>query len=851
MTRAPKAAPPGKGPQRPGMLFHPDIAAPGFRARIKGLDLPTLYGTKIAGLELLPHAWVPPYVGLPAWLYEEWIADHTGWVLAARDVGIEFESVLKSVSEQDRFPVIVRSSGVGEGLNDRGRYVSVELGRHPGEEAFPEAVNQIFVDFGQKGSHTAIGLCIQRHIDPTFAGHLSNEVHLSASRNQWKYGFDIPFTSDRGLNSKFAPTADVQLPLAGQSRRDVRDRLRSVGRWVNQTIDGRAHLEWCAAEGRLWIVQIDQESPTSAGVDPRNMPHATLFDRRQTLQASHGAFALFRVGDESPWGKLRNVRDFKTANAPPHELFFASGDTLQPMLESAEGRGALETEIDALTGGRAVLRTDCTDTSIRSANMPRTHTVDGKHAVEWMQRTLRLLRKKGATDSEIVVILHRYIPARAAAWTYFNPGEDIVYIDCLWGLPDGLQFLSHDSYQIHARTGKELAAEVRYKPGFIQEQPDGDWTYVQIARQHGRRRVLSRESLKHLALETVAIAGNIGEPAQIMGFCDIPTELNLGRHLPWFKSKDYAEVEAVARPELPTRHVNDLKDLADIEASDERCILLVSPIVKLIRDDDKFLDRVAKLGKAKGLPVELVGSVLGHAYYRLKDLGVMLVVPQPKFFRVRGRQRFNKVVRDAIPRKIEAQGERASTARLNPADIAKALIAKLFEEGLELNAAFGDEAKAIEELADLFEVVRALAQSTGVPFDQVARAADAKRRKRGGFEQKTVLLETTGPKPTRRTNPTLVLDETDPVIPLGGLGAVDVRGSRANIPLARLLDQHEVTLTLDLLGRACEAKVSLGPGGLAFGISDPQDASDATEVDGDTGIQLELFRSVRPAKGKT
>jgi hypothetical protein len=70
---------------------------------------------------------------------------------------------------------------------------------------------------------------------------------------------------------------------------------------------------------------------------------------------------------------------------------------------------------------------------------------------------------------------------------------------------------------------------------------------------------------------------------------------------------------------------------------------------------------------------------------------------------------------------------------------------KIYEEAHELLAArTPDEVEG--ELADLLEVVRGLAASTGVNWDDVLARADAKRKKRGGFETGTVLLETAWPK---------------------------------------------------------------------------------------------------------
>ncbi len=426
---------------------------------------------------------------------------------------------------------------------------------------------------------------------------------------------------------------------------------------------------------------------------------------------------------------------------------------------------------------------------------------------------------KGVAANEIAIILHRYIPARAAAWTYYSPGDDFVQIDCLWGLPDGLQFLPHDTLQIDARTGEELAAQIRFKPDSLQEQDDGSWRYVAIARQYGRDRVLSRDALRYLALETVAVAHKIKDRAQIMWFCDLPEELGIGQHLPWFRSREFAEFEPTARPPLSSKRAQNLADLEAIERLANRFIIQVAPEVELVRDDDAFLDRVIAIASKRSLPVELCGSILGHAYYRLRGAGILVLVPQPKYTRVRGRHRHYKVVRDAIPANIQAKGERVTFARLLSSEASVALIGKLFEEALELRAAQAPADK-LEELADVLEVVRGLAVTNGFDWDNLIATALDKREKRGGFEHQTVLLETARPKPSRNLPRSLAGDQHS-FISLRDLGVVIVEGPSALISFSKLLafDTTEVDLMVD--GRQIKVAATLDASGVRLVASDP------------------------------
>jgi predicted house-cleaning noncanonical NTP pyrophosphatase (MazG superfamily) len=819
----------------PGLLIHPALRPGEAEVHHDYLTTILYYGTKVAGLQILPSVWVPPYVALPAWLSEEWAANPSDWLTRAQRKQVQLEQACALVSDSGKHKIIVRSSAVGEGLDDRGLYKSICIEPEQPFNAIVTAIEDIFAHFANQTLHTAMGICLQRYMQPDFAGHVSNELHLSATRNQWKYGIEIPaFAPDRGLNSKFARAPDEIASIALTSQKDIGQALRRVCNWANLRVDGRSHLEWCAASGRLWVVQLDQESPTSAGANPHTMPEvrATASENKRT---SCELFQLYRIQEDPPWRKLRNLRDFWTGAEPPrHRLYYADGSAIEAALARRGGAAKIAAEIDVLTSGRAVLRTDCVNTTIKPFNLPRTHTVNGKAAAAWLRETLAVMQGKGARSDEVAIILHQYIPARAAAWSFYSPGDDFVQIDCLWGLPDGLQFLSHDSFQVDARTGEELSAQVRYKPDFLQEQDDGAWRYLPIARQYGRDRVLSRDALRTLALETVAISRKIKDRAQIMWFCDLPEELGLGQHLPWYRSKEFVGFAAAQRPPLPVRRARSLADLDDLEKDEGRFIILVAPDVELVRNDDLFLDRVIELARSRDLPVELAGSVLGHAYYRLRGAGILVIVPQPKYPRVRGRQRHFKVVRDAIPQNIAAKGERVSFARLAPGEAWVALIGKLFEEGLELNAARAADQK-LEELADVLEVLRGLASNAGVEWDALMEMALDKRAKRGGFEQQTVLLETARPMPNRPATLSMAGDDDEVAVFLRDLGVVAVDGSLASISFSRLLANDATQVELAVGGRTMRISASLGGLGLQLLASEVH--PDEEESDS----QLDLF----------
>ena len=98
---------------------------------------------------------------------------------------------------------------------------------------------------------------------------------------------------------------------------------------------------------------------------------------------------------------------------------------------------------------------------------------------------------------------------------------------------------------------------------------------------------------------------------------------------------------------------------------------------------------------------------------------------------------YNKLVRDKIPEIIMGKGETPVTRVLNDEEYKKSLEEKLFEEYKEVIESTGDD--RLEELADLIEVIKSLAESENSSLENVIGISKDKREKRGGFEQKIFL----------------------------------------------------------------------------------------------------------------
>ena len=95
---------------------------------------------------------------------------------------------------------------------------------------------------------------------------------------------------------------------------------------------------------------------------------------------------------------------------------------------------------------------------------------------------------------------------------------------------------------------------------------------------------------------------------------------------------------------------------------------------------------------------------------------------------------YNKLVRDKIPEIIEKASKTAYTHILSDEEYISELDKKLNEECSEYQAD-----KNIEELADMLEVMYAIAEARGWSVSELEAVRRDKAEKRGGFKEKIFL----------------------------------------------------------------------------------------------------------------
>lgn len=100
----------------------------------------------------------------------------------------------------------------------------------------------------------------------------------------------------------------------------------------------------------------------------------------------------------------------------------------------------------------------------------------------------------------------------------------------------------------------------------------------------------------------------------------------------------------------------------------------------------------------------------------------------------------NKLVRDRIPEIIKSTGKLADTKILDEEEFVTELRRKSKEELDEfLNSETNEE--ALEELADLLEIIHALAKVHAANIDKVEQIRLKKAEERGSFDERIFLIE--------------------------------------------------------------------------------------------------------------
>lgn len=698
------------------------------------------FGEKGASCLSLPPAWIPPFVLIPATLVASVSDAHPlSSILYKKDI-----ARLRKLAGAGG-DIIIRSSVVGESIWERGTYRSLRV--TTAGTGFLEAFDRAVQDVIASAPRLSIGLMVQRYIFPASLGEFGNLQRISKTRDQWEIS-----TVDRTgvmthvrINSQRDTAADPESPIMVRSGYSKERLFGGIAAWLNNELlrgkSQRLNCEWLTDNRQFYLVQIDEEDEDLWGINPFQLRVPAC----SRPEATSGAYFKLAEGPAlDAWDKLKVLDElWEDASTRKPVLFYVRLSDL-PASDDADGIARLASDFYDLIGPNGIIvRTSVATSSSKIPNLPRTECLTPDRAVAWcLDQSTKLSAEYDL--STIAFVTHRFVASRASAWARADPGNPIVEVHALWGLPDALQYCPYDIWEVHTPTN--IATDYPdYKSDMLMSRGDGGWEHARVKNEMARSNSITTNEARDVAARSAAIADRLGRPCHIMWFIGCIDPDGTMFNLPWYWTEAHAAERNLDRAAYRVFTVTDDRSLNAFNAWDgtrNRQALSLKPTDLDLMRDTAFINRVGEAAKAVEVPVILSGSTLAHAYYQLRMLGCAVVTPSEKErSRIRRTSNLGKLVRDKIPERI-AQRRELEITRQIPVDLMKGfLISKLLEEALEVRSASGPDQKR-EELADLFEVFRAMAKSEGLALDDIKTAADSKREKVGGFEQGLILLQT-------------------------------------------------------------------------------------------------------------
>ncbi|BBI30798.1 nucleoside triphosphate pyrophosphohydrolase [Cohnella abietis] len=709
-----------------------------------------LVGQKSIGLACLPSGWTPAYAVITTSVFMRWKLESTHDMMGRLSWLAPFLSGWVDKLAGSFSQVIIRSSAVNESLEDRGTYTSRVCDANC--ETVIGELNQLYHDFAEGSPHQegpAIAYIIQGYLGRHRFGHLSNERRVQRNRNNWLY--EIEGGDSATVPSRGVLTSNIKHSVGLLDSR-LNYALRQVANYFyTKDQDQRVHLEWVHDHmNRLWLVQVDVEV-----TKPNSAPGSEWRTFETDEKLTDIRFSVFKsdyhVSDK--WDKIKCIRDFRDAGIPYGEVFVLEEVEVLRELAGGSVSEKLLQDINYLLTYPIVIRTDVSKGKKKEGFLfPRTETaMSADVAIKFLLDKVQYFLKSGLDFPDFCFIAHRFIVSRSCAFAFSRPGSPQVIVDGSWGLPDGLLYYPHDTYHLtEGRKGLTLRKHIRCKVDYLDVDTVGNWVKKPSGDNWDWAESLKEHQLGLIFQHTRALAKQLNKPIQLMFFVGVHPNSGHPDVLPWFYTDhtigaftlDSSQRYGMKR-ELVTNDadLNELKRKLEKQFGKPNFMIQIKLTPQFLRNE-KLLEEISSVAIAHSIPVELEGSILSHAYYILQKKGVRVLCPDVMDDdSLNDTQTFGKLVRDKIPELIQSHGERATVVQLSVVQRIAYLKAKAIEEALELNGET-DPTKAFEELADLYEVMKALLQIYKRSFKELEEEAAQKRSIRGGFEQGIVLLET-------------------------------------------------------------------------------------------------------------
>lgn len=738
---------------------------------------PEEIGGKAAGLLTLPSAWTPPFVVLGRDFWKAWNAvDRSAkGTFAAAGQGEPpplAELVSRCRATSRAAGLIVRSNAPSEsGSEARGRYISLDVPLD-----IEETLRGVDRVLSQGTDSEPVFAVVQIRMRRQALGHLSNERRVAERRSQWL----IEETQADGESTKAKKRISIgpgePLSMDVGDRNELYEALRAIAFDLYGQTPERLHCEWVWDGEHLWILQRDviRTPPPGAGTHYlEQKPEAT---GGAGSSPSLRCICSLSKEEAGAWSKLGRRYVMEDAGLPVAPVYLLPGSSFA--IDRDRDFADLRHDLRVLAGKEEplVLRTDLVERRREaSLSLPTSPPLVSVEALlEWMTKTAEEFGRQGIPDSDWAFLPASLVPARASVMVQARPRSQLIRLDALWGFPDGVACLPHDSYSLLSNT-PDIRRRKSHKGTCLLWHPERGWVFEAIFAPYDWLEVLSDEEILCAASWARRLANQLGEEIQLMVLARIGGGRGEQAMLAWHYTDHKVPVHRKTLPTLPAGTLAEVSGPDDLEAIQPELNvgIVFRPAVEWRRDPD-FVNAVAARAANLRLPIFFEGSTLGHTFYLLSSAGANVVSIGSQIPELPPSD-YNKLVRDRIPNIVTESGGRARIVRAGQSQAGWLLRQKLVEEAFEVWNSSDDE--IVGELADLIEVLNALYQHLSLDPAAVEAVREEKREKRGGFEE-LVFLEYTRPDDHLRTmhepgdasllDPIAEADLTEPDSPRAG-----------------------------------------------------------------------------------
>ena len=496
----------------------------------------TQIGKKGLGLLKIPSPWSIPFIAIDSSVFSDYInaQDVSEKKGLLQNVATYLSIELKQVGVFEDDTIIIRSSGVEEGMTERGLYDSKTCVTSEIAQTLTELFDGIIQE------HRCVpdvAYIVQKYFEGDATGHLSNERRFTHVKRDWIYEYHCKNVTEiesgrislRKWRKPFSATGKEALHCSKQQ--DLRDALRIVAEYYTQKKQ-IVHFEFIWGGGRIYLLQADRDDERAElGEDPTAVD-ISIHEAKDLLNLQ----ILRKVSDaDRRFSKVANTLIYAKAGLKTVPLYIL--DDKNVLSEIWEGRlpPELADDLKKLSNFSIVVRTDIvTNVHNRKQLLHRSNELRSfDKLVEWLFKQKGLLGLK----EDIAFLFHIFVPARCSAFVKASPTGRIVEIEALWGLPEGLYYNAHDKVFVDTKLIEaELltpdVAEIKkikcaYKETFIAPNDSGAWVGKRTKQPYDWKLCIDEASIKQIAIESRKIASLEQKQISVMWFVGIDSKFGM------------------------------------------------------------------------------------------------------------------------------------------------------------------------------------------------------------------------------------------------------------------------------------------------------------------------------------